>query len=152
MSTSPELQLGRIRGCILGGALGDAIGLFTEFLTPERCSEIYHIYPPAVLPLAPSPPPETHKIFQDRHRAQFKCGGWTDDTDQSLLILLSFLRSFAISIPGTLDQRDFAVRLKNWTISGLRALDHLPVDVGMTVAGAVRAAGYLDDPVGTARR
>jgi ADP-ribosylglycohydrolase len=156
MSTTPDLQLARIRGCILGGALGDAIGLFTEFFSSKISFKRYPPHPPSTLPhlvftASSSDPLGTHTMFPDAHRTLFGSGSWTDDTDHSLLILLSFLRSFATSNPGTLDQWDFATRLRNWVDSGLRALDRLPLDVGMTISGVVRSASYLDDPVGAAK-
>jgi ADP-ribosylglycohydrolase len=124
-------QHDRLRGCIVGGALGDAIGLFTEFFTAERSVEIYGQEPRFTLindattsgsstqsrsrwktwltlkgdSSSPSQAATTSgggtengslwtKCYMDRHRARFELSGWTDDTDQALLTLLGFLRSF----------------------------------------------------------
>ncbi|CUA68316.1 hypothetical protein RSOLAG22IIIB_07844 [Rhizoctonia solani] len=76
----------------------------------------------------------------------FEPSGWTDDTDHSILILLSFLAN-----SGTrLDPRDFALRLKFWVANGLRCLDRLPLGLGRTVGNVVRDSDFEKDPVGTA--
>ncbi|CAE6413977.1 unnamed protein product [Rhizoctonia solani] len=135
-------------GTALGGALGDAIGLFTEFLPRSHAIELYGTTPSFSLQ---SPLPEPHLsslvgIKPDRHRSMFEPSGWTDDTDHSILILLSFLAS-----NGTrLDPRDFALRLKFWVANGLRCLDRLPLGLGRTVGNVVRDNEFEKDPVGTA--
>ncbi|KAF8705340.1 ADP-ribosylglycohydrolase, partial [Rhizoctonia solani] len=138
----------RMTGTALGGALGDAIGLFTEFLSHSYAIELYGPTPSFSLQ---SPLPEPHSpslvgIKPDRHRSMFEPSGWTDDTDHSILILLSFLAS-----NGTcLDPHDFALRLKFWVANGLRCLDRLPLGLGRTVGNVVRDKDFEKDPVGTA--
>ena len=83
----------------------------------------------------------------DQHRAVFEPSAWTDDTDQALLILLSFLRSGGKE----LDANDFAKRLRFWVEFGLRALDRPPLGIGRTVGGVVRGKDYLQDPITAAR-
>lgn len=134
------VTLSKIRGCIVGGALGDAIGLFTEFLSSEQSLAQYG--PNPRFSLTNPPPPGFKTIFLDRHRAMFDESSWTDDTDQSLLILMSFLNSGGQNI----DSNDFARRLKHWVQSGFRPLDRLPLGLGRTVGSVVRSSGFLDDP------
>lgn len=134
----------------MGGALGDAIGLFTEFLPRSRAIELYGPSPAFSLE---DPLPEPHLpslvgISPDRHRSAFDPSGWTDDTDQSILILLSFLASGGTQ----LDARDFALRLKFWVTNGLRCLDRLPLGLGRTMGNVVRDEQFEEDPVGTAVR
>ena len=63
----------RFRGCIYGQAIGDALGLGTEFMTDE---DIAWKYPDGLH--------HYNQIFQDRHRKRWKIGDWTDDTDMML--------------------------------------------------------------------
>ncbi|KND89444.1 hypothetical protein TOPH_05790 [Tolypocladium ophioglossoides CBS 100239] len=133
----------RIVGCLFGSALGDAIGLYTEFLSGDMSAMSY---PSRKFVLSPSS--QATPFRRDRHRGTHKPGGWTDDTDHAMLILLSCLHKDL----KTLDPNDFASRLHLWVQYGLRALDTLPLGLGRTVGAIVRTKDYLDDPEGTARR
>lgn len=123
----------RIHGTLLCSALGDAVGLYTEFLTREQAREAY---PSARFSLLPEATP----FKRDFHRLKHRPGEWTDDTDHSLLILLSYLHN------GRLDPDDFARRLRVWVDQGLRALDTAPLGLGQTVGGVVREEAFLDNP------
>lgn len=89
----------RIVGCLIGSALGDAIGLYTEFLSQEEAREAY---PSGRFTLTggnareggatgerrgPTP------FLLDLHRAAKEEGHWTDDTDHALLLVLAFLHN-----------------------------------------------------------
>lgn len=65
----------RIKGCIFGQAIGDALGLGTEFMSKE---EVMRNYPHGLTDYA--------QIVQDRHRSGWKRGEWPDDTDMMLCI------------------------------------------------------------------
>ena len=65
----------RIRGCIFGQAVGDALGLGTEFMTHEQVRKCY-----------PTGLARYEQIVQDRHRSRWERGSWTDDTDMMLCI------------------------------------------------------------------
>jgi ADP-ribosylglycohydrolase len=132
----------RIIGALFGSALGDAIGLYTEFL---RANQAAQAYPSRHFRLSPAKYATPFK--RDWHRAPHRVGDWTDDTDHALLILLSFLHSNGQK----LDPRDLASRLKTWVDMGLRALDTLPLGLGATVGCIVQKETYLDDPEATAR-
>jgi predicted nucleotidyltransferase len=69
----------RIAGCIFGAAIGDAIGVATEFMDRDEANFHYR------------PPLQYGDIVQDRHRIKFRRGHWTDDTYQGLVIMLSML-------------------------------------------------------------
>ncbi|KAM0343410.1 hypothetical protein ACHAPU_008591 [Fusarium lateritium] len=133
----------RIIGTIFGSALGDAIGLYTEFLSAELSAKAY---PDRVFTLLPTE--KATPFRRDHHRNFHRTGEWTDDTDHAVLILLSFLHSNGEK----LEPQDFASRLSIWVRMGLRALDTLPLGLGRTVGGIVRSKSYLDDPEGTARK
>ncbi|CAK9780219.1 ADP-ribosylglycohydrolase [Cutaneotrichosporon oleaginosum] len=127
----------RILGTVVGSALGDAIGLYTEFLTAPRAAATY---PERRFSLVPATP-----FARDMHRLKHQLGEWTDDTDHALLILLSFLH-------GSLSPGDVAARLHIWVEQGLRALDTLPLGLGATVGAIVRDPAYLQDPGAAAHR
>jgi hypothetical protein len=95
--------------------------------------------------------------------AVFEEAAWTDDTDQSLLILMSFLHSGGKQ---NIDYLDFAKRLKvsqllvnvydltisfypmqHWVQFGFRALDRLPLGLGKTVGSVVQDSAFLEDPL-----
>jgi ADP-ribosylglycohydrolase len=132
----------RVVGTLVGSALGDAIGLYTEFLSGEvsRLS-----YPSKSFTLHPASAATPFRA--DAHRAPHIPGEWTDDTDHAMLILLSYLHKDG----KTLDPQDFAYRLHIWVQMGLRALDTLPLGLGRTVGAILRSKDYLSNPEGTAR-
>ncbi|KAF7972412.1 hypothetical protein HWV62_17962 [Athelia sp. TMB] len=129
--------LDKAYGALIGSALGDAIGIYTEFMTEEQAEQAY---PSRSFSLV-EPVTEPH---QDNHRSQFETRGWTDDTDHTVLMVLSFLRT------GSLSQDDFASRLKTWCQQGLRCLDGLPMDIGNTVGRVVFDHKFLAHPAQTA--
>ena len=65
----------RFRGCIYGQAIGDALGLGTEFMTDETIAWKY-----------PHGLQHNKQIYQDKHRKRWEIGDWTDDTDMMLCI------------------------------------------------------------------
>ncbi|KAH8827246.1 ADP-ribosylglycohydrolase-domain-containing protein [Flagelloscypha sp. PMI_526] len=129
--------LDKAMGTLIGSALGDTVGLYTEFLTPEQAR---HWYPDAKFSLIEP----TTEFVRDQHRARFDDRAWTDDTDHTLLIVLSVLRN------GELSEMDFADRLHTWVGQGLRCLDRLPLGLGKTVGSVVCRDDYVADPAGTA--
>ncbi|KAL4863962.1 hypothetical protein BDV12DRAFT_201606 [Aspergillus spectabilis] len=134
-----ETVLDKVRGTIFGGALGDAIGLYTEFLSRDLSVASY---PEGKFQLVE---PAT-ELRNDGHRNKFVKTGWTDDTDHALLIVLSYLHN------GHLDPLDFARRLQFWCEQGLRCLDRLPLGLGKTVGSVVCDSGFLQNPTETAYR
>ena len=66
----------KIKGLLFGQAIGDALGLATEFMSLH---EVNSNYPNGI---------NTYSdIIQDKHRSRWEIGDWTDDTDQMLCIL-----------------------------------------------------------------
>ncbi|KAL7949737.1 ADP-ribosylglycohydrolase domain-containing protein [Trichoderma barbatum] len=138
-----ETMHDRIVGCLFGSALGDAIGLYTEFLSGDMARLAY-----LSQKFTLCPPSEATPFRRDAHRDPNVPGEWTDDTDHAMCILLSYLHKDGKE----LDPQDFANRLHIWVRMGLRALDTLPLGLGRTVGAIVRSKTYLDDPEGTARK
>ena len=144
----PLLRAGlhdRVIGTLIGSALGDAIGLYTEFLSGAASAAAY---PSRRFTLSPTPTP----FHRDMHRLKHELGDWTDDTDHALLILLSYLHASSSRSAVLPDPKDFAARLETWVNQGLRALDKLPLGLGNLVGRVVRSKGYVDAPDAAARK
>ncbi|NMA74179.1 MAG: ADP-ribosylglycohydrolase family protein [Bacteroidales bacterium] len=90
-------MIDKIKGLIFGQAIGDALGLASEFMTKE---EVNHFYPNGIH--------SYDAIIQDRHRKRWRKGVWTDDTDQMLCILDSIIEHQAINLT------DIAKRFVLW--------------------------------------
>lgn len=77
----------KIQLLIFGQAIGDALGLASEFMTKE---EVKHFYPNGIR--------SYDDIIQDRHRSLWQKGTWTDDTDQMLCVLNSIIENKTINL------------------------------------------------------
>ena len=66
----------RFLGALFGQAVGDALGLSTEFMSKQ---EVDRFYPNGI--------EDYSQIVQDDHRRRWQRGDWTDDTDRMLCIL-----------------------------------------------------------------
>lgn len=87
----------KIHGALYAYAIGDALGVGTEFMTiPERKMR----YPEGLR--------HYEQIFRDLCRRVFKPGQWTNDTEVVLLLADS------ISERAGVDYLDFARKLKKW--------------------------------------
>ncbi|KAK4139112.1 ADP-ribosyl glycohydrolase [Dichotomopilus funicola] len=145
-----------IAGVIIGSALGDAIGLYTEFMPASLAATAYpsRSFTLTGTPTNPIPTP----FHFDTHRAPFQPGRWTDDTDHALLILLAFLHTArtptpdepASSLPLP-TQQELAKRLRVWTSQGFKPLGTMPLGLGRLVGSVVSSAGFDSDPESVAR-
>lgn len=88
-------------GVIFGQAVGDALGLSTEFMSKQ---EVKQQYPNGISSYS--------DIVQDEHRRRWDIGDWTDDTDIMLCILDSIVEC------GKVDSLDIAKRFKDWMMNG----------------------------------
>lgn len=135
----------RLTGSLLGSALGDTIGLYTEFLSHTSALAFY---PSRTFTLLPSPTPS----HPDLHRLPKPPAHWTDDTDHALLLVLAFLHTaHAASPPPLPTQTDLALRLRVWAQQGLRALDTMPLGLGRLVGTVVATRGFDVQPERVAR-
>ena len=91
----------RFLGIIFGQAVGDALGLSTEFMAKQ---EVERFYPNGI--------EDYSQIVQDDHRRRWQRGDWTDDTDMMLCILDSFVACQKVDI------LDIARRFKEWMMNG----------------------------------
>ncbi|OBT97070.1 hypothetical protein VE01_04873 [Pseudogymnoascus verrucosus] len=128
-------------GAIIGAALGDTIGLYTEFIPRTECSRAYPTGRFSLLEADLTP------FREDSHRDKFETADWTDDTDQSLALILSFLHNY---VPGSdtppVKPSDIAQRLQIWVQQGLRCLGRPPLGIGMTTGRVLMDPEYLRDP------
>lgn len=91
----------RFLGIIFGQAVGDALGLSTEFMSKQEVDQFY-----------PNGIEDYSQIVQDDHRRRWQRGDWTDDTDMMLCILDSFVACQKVDI------LDIAKRFKEWMMNG----------------------------------
>ncbi|MBZ9807406.1 ADP-ribosylglycohydrolase family protein [Mesorhizobium sp. BR1-1-9] len=70
-----ELEMDRAMGALVGGALGDALGMPTQLLSPQRIAELYGHVADFVAPFA------DHPVSKG-----LPAGTITDDTEQALLL------------------------------------------------------------------
>ncbi|KAK0610941.1 ADP-ribosylglycohydrolase-domain-containing protein [Immersiella caudata] len=138
----------RIVGVLLGSALGDTIGLYTEFLSAAAALESYPSRSFTLVPPGPTPP----KF--DLHRASKPPAHWTDDTDHALLLLLAFLHTAdteSETPPALPTQTVLAERLRVWVQQGLRPLETMPLGLGRLVGSVVATKGFEETPEAIAR-
>jgi len=126
-SLSKEALVDKIKGALFGNAIGDAVGLYTEFSSKAWC----------IREFGPKGP-----IRFTHGTRGWAAGDWTDDTDQMILILDGLLAH-----GGQVDPLDFARRLKIWVRHGFAELgDWGGNGCGGVVSRAVHADGFLTDP------
>ena len=115
-------QEDKIKGLFFGQAIGDALGLGTEFLNKTQVKVYY-----------PDKLTKYSQIIKDSFRKQWKIGEWTDDTDQFLCICNSIIKTKAV------DELAFAKELYSWA-------EKSPVEIGVTVNNVVFHPNFLQDP------
>ena len=118
----------QIRGTVYGQAIGDALGLGTEFLTK---AEVQTYYPYRLTRYG--------QILRDAHRRRWPKSTWTDDTDQMLCIFDSLLKKQSVDI------LDIASRLHQWAVLG-------GMGIGNTVASTLFSSGFLINPHAAAKK
>jgi ADP-ribosylglycohydrolase len=97
----------RTDGTLEGQAIGDGLGLFTEFLTRAQAQQLKK----ANLTFADRP------LFENRHVERFPKDGWTDDTDQALMIVN--VEKENLLDPSKPKEQRMAEQLDNWHHHGL---------------------------------
>ena len=132
-AVNPQLLADRIRGLVFGNALGDAVGLSTEFMNRQEIVRHYpsdHVFRPSAT------------LYPDMHRLNFCQGDWTDDTDQLVLILQTLLEH-----QGQYNGPAFAAKLLDWKNGGFGALgDESGAGCGRTTLAVLHHPAFLDNP------
>lgn len=112
----------KIKGTLYGQAIGDALGLSTEFMSKK---EVQRAYPNGV------------HDYQDAqinpHTERWERGEWTDDTDQMLCIMDAILEHKVLTIDGV------AQKLMDW-------YNDMPMGIGTTVYNVLSDKDFLKTP------
>lgn len=113
----------KIYGTIFGQAIGDALGLGTEFLSKTEVREKY-----------PDGLKEYSQIIRDYHRAKFQPGSWSDDTDMMLCIANAIIEDKGINL------HTIARNFKQWGYAPETR------GVGQTTLKVLSIAEYVEKP------
>ena len=117
----------RLKGIIFGQAIGDALGLGTEFMSRQ---EVLRNYPEGLTRYG--------QIVQDCHRSRWRPGEWTDDTDMMLCIAHAMREDRGIRL------ETVARNFKNW-------FRRNPRGIGRHSYNVLSIADYEQDPIRAAR-
>lgn len=85
-----ESIINRIKGCLYGQAIGDALGFGAEAMSKK---EVHINYPDGLT--------RYDVFYQDDRRKGWPIGGWTDDTEMMLSILDYFIHCMPESVSPT---------------------------------------------------
>ena len=108
MNTPPYYE--KAYGLFFGGALGDSIGLGTEFLTRDIIEKFYG-----------DKYFKYSEFYPDEFRTWWKPGDWTDDTNQ-MIIICKIIKNYGIKVLKNKTDKEiqciFAQHLTHWRSSG----------------------------------
>lgn len=108
-------------GCLYGQAIGDALGLGSEFMSKD---EVLKNYPDGLK--------KYDQIIQDAHRRRWAKGAWTDDTDMMLCILEGFEN-------GRFNTHQVVSNFKDW-------FDGTPMGIGSHTYKVLCMEDYVEQP------
>lgn len=111
----------RMLGCLFGQAIGDALGLGSEFMDKN---EVIKYYPDGLMYYS--------QIIKDVHRSRWAKGSWTDDTDMMLCILDGFEN-------GKFNVRRVASNFKDW-------FNGDPLGIGKHTNNVLCMGDYVEQP------
>lgn len=114
----------RFIGTLFGQAIGDALGLGSEFMSKEK---VMHYYPDGLTSYS--------QIIQDAHRCRWQRGMWTDDTDMMLCIADALIAS-----GGEVNLNQIAKNFKAW-------FEGNPLGIGRHTYNVLCFADYVKDPI-----
>ena len=112
----------KIKGVIFGQAIGDALGLGTEFMTKKEVDKFY-----------PNGLTYYDQIIQDYHRKRWAKGAWTDDTDMMLCIANAIIKDKDIKLS------TIAQNFKDW-------FNGEPLGIGSNTFKVLSFKDYTDNP------
>lgn len=117
-----DMIIDKIRGTLFGQAIGDALGLGTEFMTKD---EVHRNYPYGLT--------DYDQIVNDHHRKRWRKGDWTDDTDMMLCIAKAMIDDKSIKLS------TIAQNFKDW-------FNAKPLGIGYNTYKVLSFRDYTDDP------
>ena len=123
-----ERLLDKIKGTIYGQAIGDALGLGTEFMDDYDMAWKY-------------PNGLTHysEIYQDRHRRRWEIGDWTDDTDMMLCIANAIINDKGVNLS------TIAKNFKDWA-------NGVPMGIGANTFKVLMIGDYVEKPLDVSKK
>lgn len=117
-----DITKDRIKGCIYGQAIGDALGLGTEFMSQAEVKKYY-----------PNRLEHYDQIIQDAHRKRWKQGSWTDDTDMMICIAKARQNN-------QFNLNKIAHNFKDW-------FNGTPLGIGRHTFNVLCMSDYTKDPI-----
>ena len=112
----------KMKGTLFGQAIGDALGLGTEFMTRD---EVQKCYPQGLT--------DYDQIVQDYHRKRWMKGDWTDDTEMMLCIAKAIIKDKDIKLSS------IAQNFKDW-------FNAEPLGIGSNTFKVLSFRNYTDAP------
>ena len=122
-----ERLLDKIKGTIYGQAIGDALGLGTEFMDDHDMAWMY-----------PNGLAHYSEIYQDHHRRRWKKGDWTDDTDMMLCIANAIIKDKGVNLAS------IAKNFKDWA-------NGEPMGIGANTYKVLMMGDYVERPMVVSR-
>ena len=122
-----EQYVDKIIGTFYGQAIGDAMGLGTEFMSKD---EIARHYPHGLNHYG--------EIIQDKHRSRWKRGDWTDDTDMMLCIAEALIEDKRVCLSS------IACNFKEWACGS-------PMGIGVHTNNVLSIGNYAENPFEVSR-
>ena len=114
-------RIDKLKGVIDGQAIGDALGLATEFMDDIEMAQKY-----------PNGVNDYSDIYQDAHRRRWKVGEWTDDTDMMLCIANAVIEDKGVNLT------HIAQNFKAWA-------DCEPLGIGNNTYKVLSFGDYVDN-------
>lgn len=111
----------KMLGCLYGQAIGDALGLGSEFMDKN---DVIKNYPKGLTNYG--------QIVQDAHRCRWAKGAWTDDTDMMLCILDGYT-------DGEFILNSIAANFKDW-------FNNEPMGIGSHTYKVLCMGDYVEQP------
>lgn len=112
----------KIKGVLFGGAIGDTLGLGSEFMSK---TEVQRYYPNGLY--------DYSQIVQDYHRCRWRRGEWTDDTEMMICIVNAIIKDKDIKLSS------IAQNFKNW-------FNENPLGIGKHTYNVLSFADYVKEP------
>ena len=112
----------KIKGVLFGQAIGDALGLGTEFMTKQDVNRFY-----------PNGLTDYDQIIQDYHRKRWMKGDWTDDTEMMFCIANAIIEDKDIRLS------TIAMNFKDW-------FNGEPLGIGGNTFKVLAFRDYVDYP------